>query len=136
TGGGSFPERPPSPSPATPTHSPTVDQSSEQEISPISLDVVLTLSQSKTRARAAKIIYKRLKKQQSYSSLDFTDVAILAVGREGISRIGSVNATPELGVGLNGIGGGEDCLGGEGIGSVEGCGSTTGDGRGGETSCG
>nr|GEX80513.1 hypothetical protein [Tanacetum cinerariifolium] len=51
------------------------------EISPISLDVVLTLSQSKTRARAAKIIYKRLKKQQSSSSLDFTDVAILAVGR-------------------------------------------------------
>nr|GEV84578.1 hypothetical protein [Tanacetum cinerariifolium] len=57
------------------------DQSSEQEISPTSLDVVLTLSQSKTRAREAKIIYKRLKKQQSSSGLDFSNAAILAVGR-------------------------------------------------------
>nr|GEU36917.1 putative ribonuclease H-like domain-containing protein [Tanacetum cinerariifolium] len=113
TGGRSYPERPPSPSPATPTRSPTVgvaeepltlismlalfptclhhsstpfkpvypDKSSEQEISPTFLDVVLTLSQSKTRARAAKIIYKRLKKQQSSSGLDFTNVAIPAVGR-------------------------------------------------------
>nr|GEV81951.1 hypothetical protein [Tanacetum cinerariifolium] len=150
TSGGSFPERPPSPSPATSTRSPTVgvaeepltlisllslfptclqrianleaelkatkilhrdvvelealhdlanaalhepshsstpskpvypDQSSEQEISPTSLDVILTLSQSKTRDIAAKIIYKRLKKQQSSSGLDFIDAAIPAVGR-------------------------------------------------------
>nr|GFB15830.1 hypothetical protein [Tanacetum cinerariifolium] len=36
--------------------------------------------------------------------------------------------TPELGAGLKGIDGGEDCLGGEGIESGEGCGATTGDG--------
>nr|GEW91525.1 putative ribonuclease H-like domain-containing protein [Tanacetum cinerariifolium] len=71
TGGGSFHESPPSPPPATPTRSPT-------EISPTTLDAVLTLSQSKTRARAAKIIYKRLKKQQSSSGLDFMDAAIPA----------------------------------------------------------
>nr|GFC21339.1 hypothetical protein [Tanacetum cinerariifolium] len=41
---------------------------------------------------------------------------------EGISGIGSVDATPELGAGQNGIG--------------KGCGSTIGDGGGGETSCG
>nr|GFC11518.1 hypothetical protein [Tanacetum cinerariifolium] len=58
------------------------------------------------------------------------------VDEEGISGIGSVDATLELGAGPNVIGKGEDCLGGEGIGSVEGCGSTTGDGGGRETSCG
>nr|GFA83181.1 hypothetical protein [Tanacetum cinerariifolium] len=57
------------------------EQSSEHEISPTTLDVVLTLSQSKTRARSAKIIYKRLKKQQSFSGLDFTDAVIPAVRR-------------------------------------------------------
>nr|GEW19659.1 hypothetical protein [Tanacetum cinerariifolium] len=116
TGGGSFPERPPSPSPATLTRSPTVgvaeepltlksllalfptslhdpsasttpskpdnqEQSSKQEISPTTLDAVFTLSQSKTKAIVAKIIYKRLKKQQSSSGLDFTDAAIPAAGR-------------------------------------------------------
>nr|GEZ76158.1 hypothetical protein [Tanacetum cinerariifolium] len=54
---------------------------SEQEISPTPLDAVLTLSQSKTRDRSAKIIYKRLKKQQSSSGLDFTDAAIPAIGQ-------------------------------------------------------
>nr|GEZ25855.1 ribonuclease H-like domain-containing protein [Tanacetum cinerariifolium] len=53
-------------------------QSSEQEISLTTLDVVLTLSQSKARARAATIIYKRLKKKKSSSSLDFTDADIPA----------------------------------------------------------
>nr|GFC36272.1 hypothetical protein [Tanacetum cinerariifolium] len=38
--------------------------------------------------------------------------------------------TLEVGAGPKGIGGGEDCLGGEGIGSSEGCGATTGDGGG------
>nr|GEZ34480.1 hypothetical protein [Tanacetum cinerariifolium] len=45
----------------TPSKPVNQEQSSEQEISPATLDAVLTLSQSKTRARAAKIIYKRLK---------------------------------------------------------------------------
>nr|GFA61126.1 xylulose kinase-1 [Tanacetum cinerariifolium] len=47
--------------PSKPAHP---EQSSEQEISPTTLDAVLTLSQSKARARAATIIYKCLKKQQ------------------------------------------------------------------------
>nr|GEZ76159.1 hypothetical protein [Tanacetum cinerariifolium] len=70
-----------------PSHSSTTskpvypDQSSEQEISPTPLDAVVTLSQSKTRDRSAKIIYKRLKKQQSSSGLDFTDAAIPAIGQ-------------------------------------------------------
>nr|GEX72266.1 hypothetical protein [Tanacetum cinerariifolium] len=140
TGGGSFPERPPSPSPriatleaklkATkllhrdamsqelealldlanaalhkPSHSSTLskpvypDQSSEQEISPTSIDVVLTLSQSKTRARAANIIYKRLKKQQSSYGLDFTDAAIPAVGR--VSAVGADHAVVTLAGGVD-----------------------------------
>nr|GEY66691.1 hypothetical protein [Tanacetum cinerariifolium] len=61
--------------PSKPAHP---EQSSEQEISPTTLDAVLTLSQSKARARAATIIYKRLKKQHSSSGLDFTDSAIPA----------------------------------------------------------
>nr|GEY34054.1 hypothetical protein [Tanacetum cinerariifolium] len=52
------------------------EQSSEQEISPTTLDAVLTLSQSKARARATTIIYKHLKKQKSSSGLDFTDADI------------------------------------------------------------
>nr|GEV59469.1 leucine-rich repeat, cysteine-containing subtype [Tanacetum cinerariifolium] len=56
------------------------EQSLEQEISPTTLDAVLTLSQSKARARAATIIYKRIKKQQSSSGLDFTDAAIPTAG--------------------------------------------------------
>nr|GEW92102.1 hypothetical protein [Tanacetum cinerariifolium] len=50
------------------------------EISPTTLDVVLTLSQSKARARAATIIYTRLKKQKSSFGLDFTDADIPAGG--------------------------------------------------------
>nr|GEV17532.1 hypothetical protein [Tanacetum cinerariifolium] len=65
----------------TPSKPDNQEQSSEQEISPTTLDAVLTLSQSKTRARAANIIYKQLKKQQSSSGPDFTDTAIPAVGR-------------------------------------------------------
>nr|GEV57152.1 hypothetical protein [Tanacetum cinerariifolium] len=63
--------------PSKPVHP---EQSSEQEISPTTLDDVLTLSQSKARARASTIIYKRLKKQQSSSGLDFTDATIFAGG--------------------------------------------------------
>nr|GEX43735.1 putative ribonuclease H-like domain-containing protein [Tanacetum cinerariifolium] len=65
----------------TPSKPDNQEQSSEQDISPTTLDAVLTLSQSKTRARATKIIYKRLKKHQSSSSLDFTDAVIPAAGR-------------------------------------------------------
>nr|GEX50593.1 putative ribonuclease H-like domain-containing protein [Tanacetum cinerariifolium] len=65
----------------TPSQPDNKEQSSEQEISPTTFDAVLTLSQSKIRARAAKIIYKRLKKQQSSFGLDFTDAAIPAAGR-------------------------------------------------------
>nr|GFB03767.1 hypothetical protein [Tanacetum cinerariifolium] len=47
-----------------------------------------------------------------------------------ISGIGSVETTPKVGARSKGIGGGEDCLGGEGIGSGKVCGATTGDGGG------
>nr|GFD54565.1 hypothetical protein [Tanacetum cinerariifolium] len=63
--------------PSKPAHP---EQSSEQEISPTTLDAVLTLSQSKARARAATIIYKCLKKQQSSFGLDFMDVVVPAGG--------------------------------------------------------
>nr|GFB12097.1 hypothetical protein [Tanacetum cinerariifolium] len=44
--------------------------------------LVLSDSENEDEARqAAKIIYKRLKKQQSSSGLDFTDAVIPAVGR-------------------------------------------------------
>nr|GEW70795.1 ribonuclease H-like domain, reverse transcriptase, RNA-dependent DNA polymerase [Tanacetum cinerariifolium] len=56
------------------------EQSLEQEISLTTLDAVLTLSQSKAKARAAKIIYKRPKKKNSSFGLDFTDVDIPAGG--------------------------------------------------------
>nr|GFA22674.1 synaptobrevin, longin-like domain protein [Tanacetum cinerariifolium] len=65
----------------TPSKPVNQEQSSEQEISPTTLDAVLTLSQSKARTRATTIIYKCIKKQQSSSGLDFTDAAIPAVGR-------------------------------------------------------
>nr|GEU86873.1 putative ribonuclease H-like domain-containing protein [Tanacetum cinerariifolium] len=65
------------------------EQSSEQETSPTTLDAVLTLSQSKARARAAMIIYKRIKKKQSSSGLDFTDAAILAAGLDSASGLDS-----------------------------------------------
>nr|GEZ04673.1 JmjC domain-containing protein [Tanacetum cinerariifolium] len=72
----------------TPSKPDNQERSLEQEISPTTLDAVLTLSHSKTRARAAKIIYKRLKKLQSSSGPDFTDTSIPAVG--GVST-GGVN---------------------------------------------
>nr|GEY88753.1 putative ribonuclease H-like domain-containing protein [Tanacetum cinerariifolium] len=54
------------------------DSETKEEASPTTLDDVLTLSQLKARARAATIIYNRLKKHQSSSGLDFTDFAIPA----------------------------------------------------------
>nr|GEV94715.1 JmjC domain-containing protein [Tanacetum cinerariifolium] len=108
TGGGSFPERPPSPSPATPTRSPTSklktkkrklvlsDSENEEEARKSQeLDALLHLanaalydpsasitpSKPDNQEQAAKIIYKRLKKQQSSSGLDFMDAAIPAVRR-------------------------------------------------------
>nr|GFA80450.1 hypothetical protein [Tanacetum cinerariifolium] len=64
----------------TPSKPANPEQSLEQEISPTTLDVVLTLSQSKARARAATIIYKCLKKQKSSYGLDITNADIPAGG--------------------------------------------------------
>nr|GEZ69892.1 ribonuclease H-like domain, reverse transcriptase, RNA-dependent DNA polymerase [Tanacetum cinerariifolium] len=77
----------------TPSKLVNPEQSSEQEISPTTLDVVLTLSQSKARARVAMIIYKRLKKQQSSSELDFTDAAIFAGGLDSAGGVVSASGT-------------------------------------------
>nr|GFD17844.1 hypothetical protein [Tanacetum cinerariifolium] len=51
---------------------------------------VFTLSQSKARARAATIIYKRLKKRKSSFGLDFTDADIPAGGQ--VSGLDSAGA--------------------------------------------
>nr|GEZ21432.1 hypothetical protein [Tanacetum cinerariifolium] len=86
-----------------PSHSTTLskpanpEQSSEQEISPTTLDAVLTLSQSKARARAATIIYKCLKKQQSSSGLDFMDAAIPASGLDYAGRVDSAGRVVSTG---------------------------------------
>nr|GFA94212.1 hypothetical protein [Tanacetum cinerariifolium] len=64
----------------TPSKPANPEQSSKQEISPTTLDAILTLSQSKARARATTIIYKRLKKKKSSFGLDFTDADIPAGG--------------------------------------------------------
>nr|GEU85521.1 synaptobrevin, longin-like domain protein [Tanacetum cinerariifolium] len=64
-------------------HEPSLSTTSSKPANPehpTTLDAVLTLSQSKARARAATIIYKRLKKQQSSSGLNFTDADIPAGG--------------------------------------------------------
>nr|GEZ17872.1 hypothetical protein [Tanacetum cinerariifolium] len=71
----------------TPSKPANPEQSSEQEISPTTLDTVLTLSQSKARARAATIIYKRIKKQQSSFGLDITDAAIPATRLDSASGL-------------------------------------------------
>nr|GEV07240.1 hypothetical protein [Tanacetum cinerariifolium] len=87
----------------TPSTPANLKQSSEQEINPTTLDTVLTLSQSKARARAATIIYKRLKKKKSSSGLDFTYADIPAGGLDsagglvsagGVDSTGKVVATP------------------------------------------
>nr|GEY28286.1 hypothetical protein [Tanacetum cinerariifolium] len=65
------------------------EQSLEHEISPTTLDAVLTLSQSKARAKAAKIIYKRLKKKQYSFGLDFMDADIPAGGLDSAGALDS-----------------------------------------------
>nr|GFB92696.1 hypothetical protein [Tanacetum cinerariifolium] len=83
----------------TPSKPADQEQTSEQEISPTTLDVVLTLSQSKARARAVTIIYKRIKKQRSSFGLDFTDAAIPAVGLDsagGVVSAGGVDSASGL----------------------------------------
>nr|GEW41935.1 xylulose kinase-1 [Tanacetum cinerariifolium] len=80
----------PSPS-TTPSKPANLEQSLEQEISPTTLDAVLTLSYSKARARVATIIYKRLKKQQSSSGLDFMDAAIPAAGLDSAGGLDSAS---------------------------------------------
>nr|GEY73624.1 hypothetical protein [Tanacetum cinerariifolium] len=73
-----------------PSNIPNIDES-QMEISPTTLDAVLTLSQSKARARAraTTIIYKRIKKQQSSFGLDFTDAAIPAAGLDSTGSLDS-----------------------------------------------
>nr|GEW49752.1 putative ribonuclease H-like domain-containing protein [Tanacetum cinerariifolium] len=88
----------------TPSKLANPEQSSEQEISPTTLDAVLTHSQSKARARAATIIYKRLKKQQSSSGLDFTDAAISAGGLNSSGGLDSAAGLDSAG-GVNSAGG-------------------------------
>nr|GEY19276.1 hypothetical protein [Tanacetum cinerariifolium] len=78
-------------------HDPSASTTPSKPISPTTLDAVLTLSQSKTKARAAKIIYKRLKKQQSSSCLEFTDAAIRAAG-----RVSAGGADPAVGISTGG----------------------------------
>nr|GEX22048.1 hypothetical protein [Tanacetum cinerariifolium] len=88
--------------PSKPAHP---EQSSEQEISPTTLDAVLTLSQSKAKARAETIIYKRLKKKKSSSGLDFTDTDIFAGGLDstgGLDSAGGLDSTGGL-VSVSGI---------------------------------
>nr|GFB00524.1 hypothetical protein [Tanacetum cinerariifolium] len=79
-------------------------QSSEQEINPTTLDAVLTLSQSKTKARAATIIYKCLKKQQA--KLD--RVALNLANEEWIGLVDQVWANPTLSAKLLGADVSED----------------------------
>nr|GFA82288.1 hypothetical protein [Tanacetum cinerariifolium] len=65
----------------TPSKPANQEQSSEQEISPTTLDAVLTPSQSKAKARAATIIYKCIKKQHgadSASGLTSTGISVAA----------------------------------------------------------
>nr|GEZ46718.1 hypothetical protein [Tanacetum cinerariifolium] len=102
TGGGSFHESPPplhepslSTTPSKPAHP---EQSSEQEISPTTLDDVLILSQSKARARATTIIYKRLKKKKSSSGLDFTDADITTGGLDSAGGLVSAGGLPSAGI--------------------------------------
>nr|GEY93582.1 hypothetical protein [Tanacetum cinerariifolium] len=73
----------------TPSKPANQEQSSEQEIGPTTFDAVLTLSKSKARARAATIIYKCIKKQQSSSGLDFTDAAIPTAGLDSAGGLDS-----------------------------------------------
>nr|GFA07620.1 hypothetical protein [Tanacetum cinerariifolium] len=77
----------------TPSKPANPEQSSEQEISPPTLDVALTLSQSKARAKASTIIYKCLKKQKSSSGLNFTN-ANIPVG--GLDSAGSLDSAGGL----------------------------------------
>nr|GEY21042.1 hypothetical protein [Tanacetum cinerariifolium] len=81
----------------TPSKPTNQAQSSEQEISPTTLDAVLTLSQSKARARAATIIYKRLKKQQSSSGLDFTNAATPDGGMDSAGGLDSAGGVDSAG---------------------------------------
>nr|GEZ05350.1 hypothetical protein [Tanacetum cinerariifolium] len=81
------------------THSKlALEQSLEQEISPTTLDAVLTLSQSKARARAAIIIYKHLKKKKSSFGFDFMDVDIPVGGLDSAGGLVSVDGVDSAGV--------------------------------------
>nr|GEV29636.1 ribonuclease H-like domain-containing protein [Tanacetum cinerariifolium] len=73
----------------TPSKRANQEQSSKQEISPTTLDAILTLSQSKARARAGTIIYKAIKKQQSSFGFDFMDAGIPATGLDSTGGLDS-----------------------------------------------
>nr|GEW51696.1 putative ribonuclease H-like domain-containing protein [Tanacetum cinerariifolium] len=102
----------------TPSKPANPEQSSEQEISPTTLDAVLTLSQSKAKARAATIIYKRLKKQQSSSGLNFTEAAIPAGELDSVAGLDSTGGV-DSGAGLDSAGGVDSAAGLDSAGGVD-----------------
>nr|GEY54184.1 JmjC domain-containing protein [Tanacetum cinerariifolium] len=108
----------------TPSKPANQEQSSEQEISPTTLDAVLTLSQSKARARAATILYKRLKKQHSSSGLDFTDAAIPAGGLDSAGGVDSAGGLVSAG-GADSAGGVDSAGGLVSAGGVDSAGGLT-----------
>nr|GEY85777.1 JmjC domain-containing protein [Tanacetum cinerariifolium] len=83
---------------STPSQPAYSEPSTEKEISPTTLDAGLSLSQSKVRDRAAKIIYKRLKKQQSSSNTTLSDAAIPAVDPDSAVRVDSADDLVSAGV--------------------------------------
>nr|GEU55820.1 putative ribonuclease H-like domain-containing protein [Tanacetum cinerariifolium] len=80
----------------TPSKPANPEQSSEQEISPTTLDAVLILSQTKPRARVATLIYKRLKKKSS-SGLFFTDADIPTGGLDSAGGMDSAGGVDSAG---------------------------------------
>nr|GEW78696.1 hypothetical protein [Tanacetum cinerariifolium] len=82
---------------STPSQPDYSEPSIEKEISPTTLDAALSLSQSKVRDRATKIIYKRLKKQQSSSDTALPDAAILAVDPDSAVRVDSADGLVSAG---------------------------------------
>nr|GFC76749.1 hypothetical protein [Tanacetum cinerariifolium] len=92
TSGGSFHKSPPRPPPATPPRSPTEGVAEE----PLTLTSLLALFPTYL-ARAVTIIYKRIKKQQSSSGLDFTNAAIPAAGLDSTGGMDSAGGVVSAG---------------------------------------
>nr|GEW13096.1 hypothetical protein [Tanacetum cinerariifolium] len=102
----------------TPSKPAKPEQSLKQEISPTTLDAVLTLSQSKARAKVSMIIYKCLKKQQSFFGLDFRDTVILAGGLDSTAGLDSAGGVDSTG-GLDSVGGLDSATGFDSVGGVD-----------------